>query len=132
MISFEPIIPANIEKFKIFQALYDAVRDTASEGNRFIAEYPEPQILNKTHYIRTGKLKQSWSSLTRANANRIEGLVGSNSYIAPYNRDVQGPESERDPMFPQRGGWRGVPELKAMMNIELTKRIEWNLKRVLK
>jgi hypothetical protein len=132
MIRFEPVIPANIEKFKIFQALYDAVRDTASEGNRFIAEYPEPQILNKTHYKRTGTLKKSWSSLTRANANRIEGLVGSNSNMAPYNRDVQGPESERDPMFPNIGGWRGVPELKAMMNIELTKRIEWNLKRVLK
>jgi hypothetical protein len=35
-------------------------------------------------------------------------------------------------MFPNIGGWRGVPELKAKMNAELTKRIEWNLKRVLK
>jgi hypothetical protein len=132
MINFEPVIPAKIEKMKIFQALYDAVRDTASEGHRFIAEYPEPQILNRTGYKRTGTLKKSWSSLTRASAQRIEGLVGSNGFMAPYNRDVQGPESERNPMFPKIGGWRGVPELKDKMNAELTKRIEWNLKRVLK
>jgi hypothetical protein len=129
MIKFEPVIPAKIEKMKIFQALYDAVRDTTSEGHRFIAEYPEPQVLNKTHYKRTGTLKKSWSSLTRASAQQIEGMVGSNGFMAPYNKDVQGPD--QDPMF-FRAGWHGVPELKIMMNAELSKRIEWNLKRVLK
>ncbi|MFA5715310.1 MAG: hypothetical protein WC998_06200 [Candidatus Paceibacterota bacterium] len=129
MIKLETIAPKNLiaDKNKIIAALYLAVQDTVSEGQRFIAKYP-PQTLTYTHYRRTGTLKKSWSSEIHMGGDRIEGIVGSNSNIAPYNKDVQGRSGDRNPMF-YKHGWNGIPELKAKMNIELARRIDQQMQR---
>jgi hypothetical protein len=129
MIKLEPIVPKNLiaDKNKIIAALYLAVQDTVSEGQRFIAKYP-PQTLTTTGYRRTGTLKKSWSSEVHMGGNKIEGIVGSNSNIAPYNRDVQGSTGDRNPMF-NNAGWPGIPELKEKMNSELKKRIDQQMER---
>jgi hypothetical protein len=132
MIKLEVIAPKNLiaDKNKIIAALYGAVQDTVSEGQRFIAKYP-PQTLKATGYHRTGTLKKSWSSEVHMGSNKIEGIVGSNSHIAPYNRDVQGSSGDRNPMF-YKAGWNGIPELKEKMNSELEKRIDQQMERVTK
>jgi len=129
MIKLEAIAPKNLiaDKNKIIAALYGAVQDTVSEGQRMIAKYP-PQRLTKTGYRRTGTLKKSWSSEVHTGGDRIEGIVGSNSNIAPYNRDVQGSTGDRNPMF-NNAGWNGIPELKEKMSAELKKRIDQQMQR---
>ncbi len=71
---------------KIASAIMAAVRDTANEGTRIMTEYP-PQ--RKTWYVRTGKLRSSWSSNVSNSGGSIIGEVGSNANIAPYNEQVQ-------------------------------------------
>lgn len=83
------------------------VRRTTIEGRRLMSRYP-PQRLRKSGYRRTGTLKRSWSHRVSAGGSRVEGIVGSNSNIAPYNRFVQG--QEQLPLF-RRAGWKGVDEL---------------------
>lgn len=131
MLKVEVILPkkALADKAKIMASLQQAVQDTVTEGHRFIAEYP-PQVLTKTGYVRTGTLKRSWSSETHSGGNRIEGIVGSSSNIAPYNEEVQGAMGEQSPMF-RGAGWQGVADLKEKMEKELGGRIDKNLKEAL-
>jgi hypothetical protein len=147
LIKMAPIIPKGppIAVGVLFNSFYQAMQDTISEGQRFIAHYP-PQTLTKTlrrtwgnrhfptpvPYPRTGTLKRSWSSPPiHLDGDRIEGIVGSNSGMAPYNRDVQGNEGDRDPMF-RDAGWPGIPELKEKMRVELQTRIRQQLERATK
>ena len=111
---------------KIRRELEKAMRDSVSDGQRFIAKYP-PQRLRKTGYRRTGTLKRSWSSKVTSGARRIEGVVGSNSGIAPYNRPVQG--RRQVPAF-RRAGWKGVDDLAKMLQDELNKRVQRVIDRI--
>lgn len=97
--------------------------NTVSEGQRFIAEYPA-QLPTKYGYRRTGTLKRSWSSQVRRQSNRIEGIIGSNSRMAPYNRWVQGEEQTREMA---RRGWKTVKELRVQMAKDIVARVEATL-----
>ena len=118
-IKITPIRPvgAQVDGNAIRRDLVGMVRRTGADGKRFMAKYPA-QRLTASGYRRTGTLKRSWSNQTRATLSRIEGVVGSNSNIAPYNRFVQGPESGSGPrqvaIFAS-AGWQGVDDLAEML-----------------
>ena len=96
-----PYGPADVEAIK------KAMRDLVIEGQRFIAYYPPAPP--SQHYVRTGTLKRSWSQAVVATGFKVEGIVGSNSRIAPYNSKVQG---ETQTAFFASRGWRDVETLK--------------------
>lgn len=110
--------------------LRDALRrvmiDTVAEGKRFMAEYPPAAPGQR--YKRTGTLKRSWSGRTvNSTNNKSEGIVGSNSGVAPYNSKVQGPEAEQGPYF--RGLWQNVDDLVAKTKDELPRRVQAEIDR---
>ena len=95
---------------KLFVTLNDAVRDEVAEGVRFMSEYP-PSPAGST-YRRTGTLRRSWSFEVKSGGGRIEGSVGSNSNVAPYNMTVQG--DEQGSVFINIG-WRDTKTLGKIM-----------------
>ena len=111
---------------------HDVVRmmqRTTAEGQRRIAVYP-PQRLRKSGYRRTGTLKRSWSKKVSSGGNKVEGVVGSNAGIAPYNVWVQGPRKgrgRRQVAIFRRAGWQGVDELGDF----LQDRVERDLQRIM-
>lgn len=129
MIKLEAISPGLIPRDKLLEAIHKGVRDTVVEGQRFIADYP-PQSLTKTGYRRTNALKRSWSHSVKKDGNRIEGIVGSNSNMAPYNRWVQGNSEDQVPMF-AAAGWRGIADLKEKMQTELSTRCQRQIRKAL-
>ena len=66
-------------------------------------EYP-PTRPNQ-QYVRTNTLKRSWSREVVWRGADVTGRVGSNSDMAPYNREVQDAEVQ-GPLF--RGRWQTV------------------------
>ena len=106
---------------RLIVGLTNAVRDTVVEGRTYAAYYP-PQRLTKTRYKRTGTLGRSWSFGVRVRPGQIEGDVGSNANIAPYNRRVQGARGQQDPMF-RRAGWRNVDDLIKFVRPHFLKRV---------
>ena len=119
-----PIIPTKpiVNAARVMAGLSKAVRDVVIEGKRKAAEYPT-QTLTATGYRRTGTLKRSWSFEFRSGGNRIEGIVGSSSNIAPYNATVQGAKAFQDPMF-KGAGWTGQDKLAESMEKDLIKRTQ--------
>lgn len=111
-----------VDKARVLAALEAAMRDAVSEGHREVAEYP-PQTLTKTGYVRTGTLKRSWSSDVKSGGGKLEGTVGSNANIAPYNVRVQGPFGEQVEMF-HGAGWMSATELRDKMTRELSERLQ--------
>lgn len=119
-----PIIPKDAI-IDVAQLQRDLVRDvlaTTTAGLRFIAKYP-PQRLTQTGYRRTGTLKRSWSQKVTARRRRIEGVVGSNRNIAPYNEWVQGGKAKQVRRF-RRAGWQGVDPLVKRMGKTFDKRVD--------
>ena len=98
-----------------------------AEGVRFMSVYPPPPV--RSRYIRRGKLRQSWSFQVVTGNQRIEGRVGSNSNVAPYNRDVQG--EKQKPLF-ERIGWRNVKDLMKMMAEGFSEKVQKAVGDVLK
>ncbi len=113
---------------RIGRDLQQAMLDTVVEGQRFIAWYPA-QVLTASGYRRTGTLKRSWSKRVSGGLTKIEGIVGSNSNIAPYNREVQGAGSAQAFMF-RSVGWRGVDDLARVLQTELDKRVDRVIERI--
>lgn len=108
------------------QDLTRMMRRAVTEGQRHIARYP-PQRLRKTGYRRTGTLKRSWSKRVNATSTSIEGVVGSNSNIAPYNVVVQGTRKgtgRRQGRIFRRAGWRGVDELDKLLEDKVEKGLQ--------
>ena len=102
------------------------MRRATAEGQRHIAVYP-PQRLHKSNYRRTGTLKRSWSSKVSAAGNKVQGIVGSNSNIAPYNRFVQGPrkgDGARQLRLFRGAGWKGVDELEDFLQDEVQRELQ--------
>ncbi len=132
LIKLEVIAPKKLiaDPVKLLAAIKQGVQDTVDEGQRYISEYP-PQTLVKTGYHRTMTLNKSWSDKVDQTGDRTEGIVGSNSGIAPYNRWVQGTTREQVMMFAQ-AGWRGVADLKAKMEVDLPKNIQRNINKAAK
>lgn len=102
--------------------LRQLMNNTTSDGKRYIATYPS-QTLTATGYRRTGTLKRSWSNRVRSRGNRIEGEVGSNQNVAPYNRFVQGGPREQARLF-KRTSWRTVPDLEERMTDDFIAGVE--------
>ena len=116
-----PILPKAglLNQKQLFVALHDAVRDQAAEGRTFMSTYPQKR--GSSSYRRTGTLRNSWSFKVKSGSKRIEGTVGSNSGIAPYNEEVQG--EKQDPLFAMLG-WRNVEDLEKKTNREFPSAVE--------
>lgn len=125
---FKPIVPKKMlpDSRQITTALVKAMSDTVKNGQKTMQSYP-PQTLMLTGYVRTGTLRRSWSSEVKPGGNRIVGIVGSNSNIAPYNRLVQG--QQQMTAF-DIANWPNVNELKDQMGKELSRRAESQLERL--
>ncbi len=117
---------ARVDAAGFAQDVTRMLRRAVTEGQRHIAKYP-PQRLRKTNYRRTGTLKRSWSKRVTAAGTKVEGVVGSNSNIAPYNVVVQGSRrgtGRRQGRMFRRAGWRGVDELATMMEDKVEKGLQ--------
>ena len=110
---------------RMFSLLHNAVRDQAAEGVRFMSVYPTKSGSN---YKRTGTLRKSWSFVIKTGGRLIEGIIGSNSNIAPYNEEVQG--VNQDEIFATLG-WRNVNDLGKVIDKEFPKRIQEMIGRAL-
>lgn len=129
-IRITPIVPsgARVDVGAFQQDVVKMMRRATAEGQRHIATYP-PQRLRKSNYRRTGTLKRSWSKKVVAGGNKVQGIVGSNSNVAPYNRFVQGPAKPKGsaqrqlPAF-RRAGWRGVDELEDFLQDEVQRGLQ--------
>lgn len=129
-IRITPIVPvgARVDVGAFNQDVVKMMRRATAEGQRKIAIYP-PQRLRKSGYRRTGTLKRSWSKKVSAGGNKVQGIVGSNSNIAPYNRFVQGPRKAKGsdqsqlPIF-RRAGWSGVDELEDILQDEVQRGLQ--------
>lgn len=112
---------------KAFAAITKATRDECAEGERFMSQYPPSP--SGSRYIRTGKLRQSWSSNVKSGSGKIEGLIGSAGNIAPYNEDVQGDDQEE--LF-KRIGWRNTDDLKSKVEKEYPNRVQAEIDKAFK
>lgn len=113
---------AQVDVLRLRNEVKNILRDTTKDGQRVIAKYP-PQRLTATGYRRTGTLKRSWSSRVKASSARIEGEVGSNRNIAPYNKLVQGRRKDQVRRF-RRAGWTNVDDLEFIMQNEFEPKME--------
>lgn len=115
-----PISPPGgiVDSRRLFTALHSGIRDESAEGVRFMSVYPAK---TSRRYRRTGTLRRSWSFDVKSGQRRIEGRVGSNAGIAPYNEDVQG--VNQDALFAAIG-WRNVNDLERKVNRDLPGRFE--------
>lgn len=90
-ISYRPIIPKKISVKKL-QRLYGEfvllMGDFVTEAHDQLSTYPPARA--ESTYRRTGMLGRSWSHRVLTKPDRIEGVVGSQGQIAPYNVRVQG------------------------------------------
>lgn len=92
---------------KMLSQLERDFTDLTSEGVRKMATYPVQRAGSR--YRRTGTLGRSWSATpTTRSGDKIEAVIGSNSNIAPYNRDVEG--DDQLPLF-QALGWQNTNDL---------------------
>ena len=117
---------AQVDAAGFAQDVTRMMRRAVIEGQRHIAKYP-PQRLRKSGYRRTGTLKRSWSKRVTSAGTTLEGIVGSNSNIAPYNVEVQGTRrgtGRRQRRIFRRAGWRGVDELAEMMEDTVEKGLQ--------
>ncbi len=130
MVRAIPIKPkgARINTTGLAMDLTNAMRDVTSDGQTLAARYP-PQTLRKSGYRRTGTLKRSWSSRVRTRTGSIEGTVGSNSNMAPYNRFVQGRKGQQARIF-RRTRWTTVDDLEKVMQDDLNERVEEILRKL--
>lgn len=130
MVRAVPIKPkgARINTTALAMDLTNAMRDVTSDGQTLAARYP-PQTLRKSGYRRTGTLKRSWSSRVRTRTGSIEGTVGSNSNMAPYNRFVQGRKGQQARIF-RRTRWTTVDDLEKVMQDDLNERVEEILRKL--
>jgi len=92
-VSYRPIIPKKTSVLKLQQLHRRFVLlmgDLVTEAHDELATYP----IKKPHIerIRTGTLGRSWQHRVIVKTDRIEGVVGSQGQIAPYNVYVQGPQ----------------------------------------
>lgn len=120
--TFVPIKPRGsiLSRAKVQQAFTRAIRDTQAEGVRLMATYPPAHA--DSHYRRTGTLKRSWhAAAVKRTGNTLEGEIGSQGQIAPYNRKVQGEDQEA--FFAGRG-WPGVDKLKKLVQRQLPLRCQ--------
>lgn len=84
-------------------AMNRAMTDATVLLLRRMKEYPPPRP--NQQYKRTNTLKRSWSREVVWRGADVTGRVGSNSDMAPYNREVQDAEVQ-GPLF--RGRWQTV------------------------
>ena len=84
-------------------AMNRAMTDATVLLLRRMKEYPPPRP--NQQYKRTNTLKRSWSREVVWQGGDVTGRVGSNSDMAPYNREVQDSEVQ-GPLF--RGRWQTV------------------------
>jgi hypothetical protein len=103
--------------------LKKVIVNLVADGTRFIARYP-PRTLTKTGYTRTDTLKRSWlqSRPVVVTNDTIEGEIGSNANLAPYNRFVEGAEDQL-PMF-RNAGWQNTDDLKKLIEKRLPEDVE--------
>ncbi len=87
-------------------AMRGAVEDGATYVLAKVKHYP-PQRPGSS-YIRTHTLEKSWSKRVTGNGLSVQGRIGSNSAMAPYNRLVQ---SRRDQAEIHRGRWSSVEDI---------------------
>jgi len=84
-------------------AMNRAMTDATVLLLRRMKEYPPPRP--NQQYVRMNTLKRSWSREVVWRGADATGRVGSNSDMAPYNREVQDAEVQ-GPLF--RGRWQTV------------------------
>lgn len=68
--------------------------------------YPPQRATTK--YRRTGTLGRSWSHSVKQKPDAIEGIVGSQGQIAPYNVNVQG---QRQKASAKAAGWKTAKQV---------------------
>lgn len=118
---FEVIKPKPLmDPRKIQAELVKVMEDTVQDGITFMREYP-PQTLTKTGYVRTGTLMRSWSKDVKVSTDRIEGTIGSNGGMAPYNLYVEGPEQTH---MMASAGWQNVEMLVKLVETKLKARLD--------
>ncbi len=88
---------------RIQVAMNRAMTDATVLLLRRMKEYPPPRPQQR--YVRTNTLKRSWSREVVWRGADVTGRVGSNSDMAPYNREVQDSETQGEPF---RGRWQTV------------------------
>ena len=104
---------------KVFVVIEQAVRNEVVEGVRFMSVYP-PAPPN-SRYVRTGILRRSWNFKVVTGGGRIEGVVGSQSNIAPYNEEVQG--SPQGNIF-RDIGWRNTDDLQKQIDTKFADKVQ--------
>ncbi len=104
---------------KAFAVMHDVVRDQAAEGVKFMSQYPAKP--GDSRYKRTGTLRRSWAFKITSGNNRIEGEIGSNANVAPYNEEVQG--ADQNPFF-KAVGWKNVEDLGKKIDKEFPERMQ--------
>ena len=72
---------------RIHKAQLAAMNDATALLLRDMSTYPAARA--GSSYTRTHVLQKSWSRVISERGNSVRGEVGSNSNIAPYNRQVQ-------------------------------------------
>jgi len=115
-----------LDEARFFGAVGSAIRDLAADGHRFIARYPA-QKPTVSGYRRTGTEGRSWSHEMRSGGGRIEGIIGSNSNVAPYNKWVQGKQQSREM---KRRRWTNIEDLVDFLEREMPKSVQKNISRV--
>jgi hypothetical protein len=93
---------------QIHRAMRGGMEDATTYLLRQMQTYPQQRA--GSTYKRTGTLGRSWSRRIRGRGLDIEGVVGSNSNIAPYNRRVQ--DQTRQASI-HRGRWSTVQQVAA-------------------
>lgn len=119
-ISFRAIKPKGLLPKALMLAygnLADAMDDFVVDARTDLVTYPPT---GPSSYTRTGTLMRSWNSRTLRQPSRIEGVVGSQGQIAPYNRFVQG--QQQKPLFKARG-WKTPKDVLDKRWPELKKRV---------
>lgn len=91
---------------QINRAMYVGMVDATTLLLTLTRRYPPPRAGSR--YVRTYTLMRSWSRQIVGTVQTLQGVVASNSAMAPYNRYVM---SRADQALVHRGRWATVEDI---------------------
>lgn len=110
------------DKAKMVNELTTAMERTVADGLQYANDYPA----SRSSYRRTGTLARSWSRKVESSTRKIEGIVGSNPNVAPYNKWVQG---KQQTSRASSAGWRNQEGIAERMDKTLKDEVKSAIKR---
>lgn len=111
-------------KAKMVRELTVAMERTVADGLQYANDYPA----SRSSYRRTGTLARSWSRKVESSRHKIEGIVGSNPNMAPYNKWVQG---KTQTSVARSYGWRNQDGIAEHMQKRLVIEVKNAVKRAI-